>query len=129
MEMIQEQMPNGEDVRHADGLQPAPPAAEGFAGRFASRWPLLAGLGETSFSALFVMWSLAALLMIMKSSVPLVFGIPCIVSLLTAWTFVVRNAIRRQWLRFAGDIVGLLLAVPVGFFGFMYLGFLIQGVP
>jgi len=100
-----------------------------FIRKLTSRLPLLTGVGETLFSVLLIMWCLAALLMSTNVHWPIPFLIPFLASLVVGFLFPVHKVARKRWLRAVGNALGLILAIPTGLYGLMFMALIIEGVP
>jgi hypothetical protein len=113
---------------HVDDSELGRHAFTDFIMKLTSRLPLLAGVGATLFSVLLIMWCLAALLMSTNAHWPIPFLIPFLTSVVFGFLFPVHNVARKSWLRAVGNAVGLILAIPTGLYGLMFVALIIEGI-
>jgi hypothetical protein len=88
-----------------------------------SRWPVLSGMGEVALVLVLLTWIPSALLFSIGIDSPLHFICPSL-----AVVIPLRNGIRRQWFRLAGNVVGLLVGGPIALAGMVLMGFALMGM-
>jgi len=112
------------EYRHKKKCGSKPGEFPGKVNMMSTRWPLLFGLGEAFIMLLIITWLPNGLILSLGVESPILYAFP-LVSLIIP----TRNAMNIKWRRFAGNIIGLLLASPIALVGLLYLALIIMGVP